>query len=178
MPTYSLQPASSFDYSSIAEVTAFTRHLLDGQPGFNSTTRPTAGDVTAFLRRCGGALNTALRGAGFQVPITNGTAKLACDDWVTARATELVELTQRGTGYSSKEGSRTGAFAGLHKSAADFAKENAIGFANLGVPRDKASGKGLLFTGQTAQADRGDPYNTGLEQPAFTRGMFDNVEGE
>src|SRR5512145_2945202 len=99
-------------YSSTSEVKAFTRHLLDGQSAFNSTTRPTGTELEKFIDRASGVLNLALGGGGFAPSsvIANSTAKLACDDWVTSRAAEYVELTQRGTGYSDAEGSRTAAF--------------------------------------------------------------------
>ena len=38
-------------YASVAEVTAFTRHLLDGQSAFNSTTRPTVTELEKFIDR-------------------------------------------------------------------------------------------------------------------------------
>ncbi len=176
MPTYSMTPVSSFDYSSQNEVLAFTRHLLDGQSTFNSTTRPTSSDVTKFLQRCSGVLNTALQGAGFATPLSNSTAKLACDDWATVQAVKYVELTQRGTGYSDQQGSRTGAFAGLYKSAGDFVKENTLAFKRLGCTVLHSASEGLLFTGQSEQSDRTDPYDPSLQQPRFAMGMFDNTE--
>lgn len=167
--------SGSIHYSSVIEVRALTRHLLGGQSTFNSTTRPTLTDVQTFLTRAGGLLNIALAGRGFSVPITNSTAKLACDDWVTAQAVEYVELTQRGTGYSDAEGSRTRVFAGLHRRASDFAKENELGFKRVGAEVGHRKSEGLGFSGQTLQADRADPDDTGLEQPKFTRGLFDHV---
>ena len=161
-------------YSSAAEVLAFTRHLLSGQTSFNSTTRPTSTEVSTFLSRAGGVLDTALAGAGLAIPVTNTTAKLACDDWVTSRVTEYVELTQRGVGYSEGEGSRVTAFRNLQKSAAEFAKANRQGFIRLGVSVSHPSSEGLAFTGMTVQADRSDPDDTSLEQPKFTRTKFDD----
>lgn len=162
-------------YGSITEVRAYTRHLLGGQSNFNSTTRPTATDIQEFLIRASGILNAALAGRGLVVPITNSTARLACDDWTVARATEYTEITQRGTGYSDAEGSRVRLFAGLHRSAGEFAKENELGFKRLGVPTAHKRSEGLGFSGATAQANRRDPDNPALERAKFRRGLFDHV---
>ena len=162
-------------FSSAAEVTAYTRHLLDGQSAFNSTTRPTVTELEKFIDRASGVLNVAIAAAGFTPAtiIANSTAKLACDDWVTQKATKYVELTQRGTGYSADEGSRTAAFD-MGSDANEFIKMNALGFVRLGISQGYKMSDGLAFTGLDAQADRSDPDDTSLEQPLFSRRKFDN----
>ena len=164
-------------YGSTAEVQAFTTHLLDGQTAFNSTTRPTVVQVEKFLDRVSGVLNSAIAGAGFTPAAiyANSTAKLACDDWCVARAAEYVELTQRGTGYSDQEGSRTAAFRNLYGDAASFVKMVKPGWTNaLNISQARPLSSGLAFTGLTAEADRLDPDDNALEQPKFTRSLFDN----
>lgn len=165
-------------YSSTSEVKAFTRHLLDGQSAFNSTTRPTSSELEKFIDRASGVLNLAVAGAGFAPSAVRGnsTAKLAADDWVTARSAEYVELTQRGVGFNDGEGSRTSAFRNLTKSAEEFIKLNSLGFVRLGVAQGYKKSDGLTFTGLDAQADRADPDNTGLEQPFAKRRQWDNGE--
>lgn len=160
-------------YSSTGEVVAYTRHLLDGASTFNSTTRPPATDVERFIDRASGALNTALAGAGLTTPITNSTAKLLCDDWVTARAAVYVELTQRGTGYSDAEGSRIGALKGLYDDAQKFAKDNFLSMVRIGVGVSHQMSEGLTFTGLDAVSERADPDDTTIEQPIFTRALHD-----
>lgn len=163
-------------FSSVAEVVAYTRHLLDGQPTFNSATRPTGTEVEKFIDRASGVLNVAIAQAGFS-PATlyaNSTAKLMCDDFVTARATEYVELTQRGTGYSDKEGNRHSSFRNMTKSANDFINMNSQGFIRLGVSQTYKLSDGLAFTGLDAQKDRSDRDDTGIEQPVFDRHQWDN----
>jgi hypothetical protein len=161
-------------YSTAAEVTAFTRHLLAGQSAFNSTTRPTVTELDKFIDRASGILNSALVGSGLAAPITNSTAKLACDDWVTARSAEYVELTQRGVGYSEGEGSRTASFRNMAKSANQFVTENRLGFVRLGVTVSHGKAEGLAFTGLDARSERDDPDDTALVQPFFRRGKFDD----
>lgn len=162
-------------YSSTGEVKAFTRHLLDGQSGFNSTTRPTATELEKFIDRASGALNVALAKQGLSTPIANTTAKLLCDDWVAAKSVQLVELTQRGEGFSGEAGSRVGAFSGLYKEADAFAEMHTLGFKRLGVGVDHPRHEGLAFTGLIAREDRGDPSDSALAQPAFRRGQFDRA---
>ena len=163
-------------YSSTTEVKAFTRHLLDGQTGFNSTTRPTSTELEKFIDRASGVLNVALSQKGFRPSsvYANSTAKLSCDDWVTARSAEYVELTQRGTGFSDSEGSRTSAFRNLVKGANEFVDLNSLGIIRLGVTPTYRASDGLAFTGLDVQADRADPDDSTLEQPKFTRGQWDS----
>lgn len=163
-------------YSSQAEVTAFTRHLLHGQSAFNTTTRPTEVELVKFIDRASGVLNVALAAQGLTTPITNSTAKLMCSDWVTAQASMYVEMTQRGTGFSAGEDSRVSYFRGLHERATEFAKQSALGFVRLGVVQTTKKSAGLLFTGETLQSDRADPDDSTLEQPLFTRKQFDTAE--
>lgn len=165
------------NYGSVDEVVAFTRHLLDGQTTFNSTTRPTHTDVAQFLRRASGQLNSALAVAGFTVPVTQGDARAAIDDWTIARTVEYIELTQRGVGYSDGEGSRVSAFRNISKSANAFVKENSLGWKRLGAAVGSAASQGLSFTGLDALSQRADPDDTSLAQPVFRRGLFDEPAG-
>ena len=105
-------------------------------------------------------------------PITNTTAKLSCDDWVTEQAARYVELTQRGAGFSGDENSRPGGFQGLHKKAKEFAKNNTLGFKYLGAGVSHKMSDGLAFTGLDAQSERTDDDDSTLAQPLFKRGLF------
>jgi hypothetical protein len=162
-------------YGSTGEVKAFTRHLLDGQTAFNSTTRPTATELEKFIDRASGVLNLSAAQVGFTSAAlhANSTAKLACDDWVTAQAAMYVEITQRGTGYGDGEGSRTYYFKGLYGRAEEFCKENKLGFQRLGVSQAYKLSDGLQFTGLAAPENRSDPTDSSLAQPNFTRNQFE-----
>lgn len=162
-------------YSSTSEVKAYTMHLLDGQISFNSTTRPTGTQLEKFIDRASGLLNVALRGEGLTVPITNSTAKLACDDWVTNQSAAYVELTQRGAGFDGTENTRPGSFLNLNESAQEFALMMAPGFRRLGVTQSEKMSDGLQFTGLDAKDQRDDPDDSSLRQPFFERGAFNNT---
>lgn len=164
-------------YSSKTSVLALTRHLLNGQLTFNSTTSPTATELDDFINRASACLNLALAGGGLHTPITNSTGKLLCDDWVTIKAAEYAELTQRGVGYSEQEGSRVAYMAGMYGKATEFVAESLPGLLAIGVTRGSSKGSALLFTGQVAQEDRPDPDDDTLAQPLFVNRQFDNEGG-
>jgi hypothetical protein len=165
----------SDSFSSVAEVVGFTRHLLDGQTSFNSTTKPTVTEVEKFIDRASSLINNCIRSKGFtpSVIYANSTAKLSCDDWVTMRAVEYTELTKRGTGYSTDEGSRTKAFSTMGD-ACEFVDMLVPGWINAGITQSIPLSRGLQFTGETVQSDRADPSDSSKEQPLFTRKGFDN----
>lgn len=161
-------------YSSTSEVLAFTRHLLDGETAFNSTTRPTATEVEKFIDRASSHLNVALTKAGLSASSVraNSTAKLMGDDWVTQRAAEYVELTQRGVGFNDQENQRWWAFRNMQKAADGFVSEVALGLKYLGVTVPHPTSAGLSFTGLDERSQRTDPTITTREQPKFRRGLF------
>jgi hypothetical protein len=167
-------------YSSTSEVKAFTRHLLDGQSTYNSTTRPTLTELEKFIDRASGVLNLAIANSGFAPSAVraNSTAKLSADDWTTARASEYAELSRRGVGYSEAEGSRTASFANLSKSAEQWVAANALGFVRLGVTQAYKMSDGLAFTGLSSTDNRADPDDSSLVQPFAKRGQFDNITDE
>ena len=162
-------------YSSTSQVKAFTRHLLDGQTSFNSTTRPTGTELEEFIDSASGVLNVSLAQRGFMPSAvkSNSTASLMCGDWVRMQCVKYVELTQRGTGYSDAEGSRIGAFNGLYKSADDFVERNKLGIQRLGVTQAYKLSDGLQFTGLDAPVNRTDRTDESLAQPMFTRNQFE-----
>ncbi len=162
-------------YSSTAEVKAFTRHLLDGQSAFNSTTRPRVTELEGFINKASAVLNGVIRKAGFlpSAIYANSTSKLACDDFVTNYAVRYVELTQRGTGYSEQDGSRTASF-NVMKGAKEFVESQ--GWVNMGLTQTVKKSSGLQFTGMTKQSQRTDRTDTTKEQPFAERHQFNNPE--
>jgi hypothetical protein len=156
-------------YGSVAEVMAYTRHLLDGASAFDTNTRPTLAEVEKFIDRASGTLNVALRTFGFSTPVTNTTAVLLLSDWTVMKAAEYVEVTQRGVGFSGEEGSRR-----LVKipDANEFVQKNSLGLKRLGLTVSQQASDGLQFTGLDARHDRSDPSDASLEQPKFRRSLF------
>lgn len=167
----------SDSYSSVAEVEAFTRHLHDGAGGFTSSTRPKLTEVETIIDRVSGALNTAIWRGGFN-PSTisaNSTAKLACDEYVTAQAVARVELVGPGrTMMGDENQSRAVTFVELYKMPpTEFVEEQTHGWRRMGLGVADPTSQGLAFTGINEHDERADPDSDTLEQPKFRRGQFD-----
>lgn len=154
-------------YGSVAAVAVLTRHLLDGAPMFNESTRPALAEIESMIDRWSAVLNMALRARGVAVPLTDDVATLAAAQWVIRQAAAEVELTQRGTGYSDEEGSR---LAGLRMSDVDAVAGQIAAALRLGDD-NVSTAAGLTYTGLTPRLERWPDYST--EQPLFRRGQFD-----
>lgn len=164
------------DYSSVAEVKTFVKHLLNGKPSFDDTTNPTLTEVTTFLSYTDAALNSALKVYGFATPITATDSKKLCDRWATIQVAAICELLQAGRGFSEDQGERFG-FASLDQDAIDFVERYALAFTRDGVSQTYAMSDGLNFTGLDAPDERDDPSDSALAQPKFRRGLGNDPEG-
>ena len=160
-------------YSSVAEVVALTRPLLDGAATFSAETNPTRDEVERFVNYASAQLNSALAAVGFTVPVTQATVLYELNAWVTAKASMYTYFTLLGPVYSDDEGSRTAVFANLAQMAKDYVTANAIGWQELGAAYVSTSADGLEFTAMDNHANRSDPVNTTREQPLFRRRQFD-----
>lgn len=158
-------------YGNMTGVVAFTRHLLSGQSTFNTTTQPTGTEVEGFIDRASGHLNAVLAGNGLTTPVSNTTAVLALADWVIWRAALDAESTQQRRSFGGEEG---GPYDGLAVEAGKFVAGQSLGWKRLGAAVSQKASEGLQFTGLNAQAERADPDDTDLAQPAFKRGQWDN----
>lgn len=159
-------------YSSVADVTAVTRHLLDGAVSFHEGTRPTLLEVEAFIDDTSSLLNDAIAAHGFTVPISAAGPKRSCDIWVRTKAAAFVELTQRGEGFGEEEGSRYGAFWNLFDDAYEFIAKIAEGWKEQGVGVSNNTSDGLAYTGMEVHSQRTDPTIRTREQPLFRRHQF------
>lgn len=164
-------------YSSIADVLSFTRHLLEGQTTFNSTTTPKVNEVETFIDETSAILNLALTQCGFSTSavLANSTAKLACDSWVRGWAVSFVELTHPTQGLSGEGGSRVELLQTMQGRALEFVENYERGFKQMGITQSYSQSNVLRFTGETKQVDRADRTNTAIEQPHFERRQFDNT---
>lgn len=159
-------------YSSVADVAAWTRHLLDGESSFAVTTRPTLSEVEGFIDDASAMLNDAIAAHGFSVPITAAGPKRSCDLWVRAKAAAYVELTQRAQGFDGQDGNRSSAFLNLFEDAFAFVAQHAKGWKQQGVTVSESVSEGLSFTGLKKHSERTDPDSTTIEQPMFRRRQF------
>lgn len=169
---------SADSYSSVADIVAVTRHLLDGASSFDVNTTPTLTEVEAFIDDLSGMLNTAIAAAGFPIPITNATAKSACDIWTRSKVVAWVESTQRGAGYDGETNTnRPDWFMGLYGPAKAFVEEMTEGWVNLGINQTSAASDALTFTALNIHSERSDPTVTTREQPLFRRHQWSGNSG-
>ena len=161
-------------YSSVAGVLALTRHLIEGETTFNTTTRPTITEVETLIDESSGLLNLSLRKYGFApaVVYANSTTKLACDLWVRGKTVKMVELSHPTQGFGADNDTRVDMLDGLYGAADKFVEKNALGFKRAGIAVADPSSQGLVLTGTTVQADRTDYDDDTLEQPMFKRNLF------
>ena len=165
----------SDSYSSTDEVLTMTRHLLEGEVTFNSTTRPTLVEVEGFINQASGALNVSLAKHGLQNAdiALNGTATLACDSWVRMRATQFAEMTHPVQGFQGDNDSRAELFGQMFKDADKFVSTNVLGWKRLDISVADPTNQGLSNAAETKQSSRSDPDDSSLSQPLFKRGLFD-----
>lgn len=167
-------------YGSVAEVVALTRHVLDGQSSFNSTTRPTLTDVETIIDRASAAINVCLAGKGFTSPITtavNGTAHLMLSDFVVVKAAEYVELTAQSlSGFGVANDERPNVFGQMSGEACEYVDKVTSGLNEIGISLRWTPGVSVKFTGEDAADQRDDPKDPDLRQPRFSRGMFGDLD--
>ena len=164
---------ASDSYSSIAEVVAMTRHLLDGASTYSTSTRPRLAEVENFINYASSVLNSALAKYGFTTPVTQATVLYALDGWVTGKAATWAEATQRGAGFSDDGNERAAILSDLVGDASTFVEMMAQGWIELGAAYSSNAGAGATFTAIDKSSQRSDPDNTAREQPLFSRRQFD-----
>lgn len=140
-------------YGSVAEVLAYTRHLLtDGNPTFTADTRPSLSEVERFLDRRSAILNACLAENGYTVPVsTPQAARDILAHFAVQGAAADAELTARSAGASPEGGEdrREKQFLKEFDKACAFIAGAA--FASLGAPQARPSSSiaGIAFGGMT-----------------------------
>lgn len=155
-------------YGSVAEVLAYTRHLLTGgNPTFTADTRPSLSEVERFIDRRSAMLNACLAEYGYTVPVM--TPQAAIDIlayYATQGAAADAEMTVRAAGSSESGGEdrRERLFLKEFDRACQFIASAA--FASLGAPQARPSSAiaGIAFGGRTRG---GQPL-----RPVFGRTAF------
>lgn len=164
---------SANSYSSVSEVVALTRHMLDGPSTFDEATRPSLSEVEKFIDQISAELNDAIRACGLAIPISATGPKLSCDLWVSVRAAAMVELTQRSTGFDGGEDSRYKALWDLlNEDPFAWVEKRCQSWSDQGVTMTTAASGALTYTALNSHDNRSDPNNTTREQPMFRRRQF------
>jgi hypothetical protein len=163
-------------FSSVADIAAINRFVLENTSQFNSSTLPTHSEVEGFIDEVSGVLNVAISGGGF-TPANikaNSTAKLSCDSFVRGYVSKYVQLSQP-VNSIGEENEMAALKSVLAAKAHDFVDIMLPGWKKLGITVSDNVSDGLKFTGETIQADRTDPDDSTLEQPKFSRGQWDST---
>lgn len=144
-------------YGTAAGVAALApRYANNGT--FNSTTRPTAAHVTAWLSQVNSLLDTALAEFGFTVPITDGDITPMLDFFVNEEVAALVEGANGSGrfGPTDKKSSGRGRIA-IMNDARDWVKANAAGLERMGASRSYSSLSGLGFRSEDERGNETFP---------------------
>ena len=155
-------------YGTVAEVAALVSHFT-ASGSFSASTVPTTTQVEGFIDRVSAIVNVLLTEAGFTIPISQVTAKLALDHFVVEEAADLCEAANRsGRFFLGEAEIRTrGRFRLILGDAMEFIESHSVGFERLGVARGLSAAYGL---GYRATDDDGDEI-----EPIFTHTMMGNV---
>lgn len=162
-------------YSSIEEVTAFSRQMIPPEGEFGEETIPTLAEVVNFIDQVSSLLNVQIASVGITIPISDTTIKPSIDLWVALKVAALIELTQANTGFDGSEDSRHQAFYDLMGEAKEFVMDNYDGWVQIGIDQDEVSSDGLAFTALNLHKLRSDPTSDVLEQPIFRRHQWESV---
>jgi len=145
-------PLSANAYGTVAEVEAYTSHLIESGSTFSATTRPTLAQVEQFIERRSAMLNGCLAAAGYvtPVPVSAVQARLTLDHYVVMGASGDCELTMRSAGYDAdNDNRRENKFLSEFEHGCTYVGTGA--FAALGAPKSGASSpiNGLYVGGRT-----------------------------
>jgi len=160
---------SADSYGSVAEVLAYTRHLITGGDAtYTPLTRPTLAEVERFIDRRSAKINGVLAANGYAVPVTGPAAAIAMlAEIAVMGAAGDCELTQRHSG-SRPEGESDREYEFLQAYDRGLAALAGPEFAALGAAQARPSSAiaGLSFGGRTAGG--------GALRPVFGRTSFGN----
>jgi hypothetical protein len=152
-------------YGSAAGVISLApRYASNG--AFNTTTRPTAAHVTAWLSQVNSLIDTALAEFGFSVPITDADITPMLDFFVNEEVAALVEGANGSGrfGPTDKKSSGRGRIAIMNE-AREWVKANAAGLERMGAARSYSSLSGLGFRDTD---ERGNETHPLIQRDAFS----------
>jgi hypothetical protein len=131
-------PLSANAYGTVAEVEAYTSHLIEAGATYSTSTRPTLAQVEQFIERRSAMLNGCLAEQGYITPVTTAQAKLVLDYYAVMGASGDCELSMRSAGYDAEDGNRReNKFLKEFEAGCAYIATGA--FAALGAPKSGAS---------------------------------------
>ena len=155
---------SANSYGTTGGVSALTPRYATSGGVFDTTTRPTLATDEAQIDQISGLANSILAQAGFVIPVSQASCKLALDIFVNEEVAAIVEgINGSGRfGPTTKEPGRS-RFALIMDDLKAFVTANAGGFENLGAARTSDT----LAIG----------YSSAEYEPLFTRDQYGSDTG-
>lgn len=150
---------SGNSYGTTGGVSALTPRYATSGGVFDTTTRPTLATVEAQIDQVSALANSILAQAGFVIPISQASCKLALDIFINEEVAAIVEgINGSGRfGPTTKEPGRS-RFALIMDDLKAFVEANAVGFENMGAVRSSDT----MIIG----------YSNASYAPLFTRDQF------
>lgn len=156
---------SANSYGSVSSVAGFcTVYTISGS--FTTATIPTLANVESMIDQTSALLNLSLSAQGFAIPVTQATAKLACDSVVNQLVSDLAHAANSAGRFFS-ERSLTGGlsvWAQVRKEIDDWVAQSSTGLAALGAARVSESQMTIGF--------RDGDDNGNAVEPLFTRDQY------
>jgi len=125
-------------YGDTGEIAKLVPKYANTSYLFDTTTRPTLLTIESETDQISAAVNLMLLQEGFDIPVSQATAKLMLDGFVNKMVAEIAHgvngAGRFGALSQSKKGAK-GAYLMILEDTQLFIKQNAIGFERLGVPR-------------------------------------------
>jgi hypothetical protein len=133
-------------YGSAASVAALTpRFASNGS--FDSSTRPTLGQVESWINMASATLNASLANVGFNVPVSQTDVKLSLDMIVVEVVADLVQAANSSGRFFTERALAAGVspMRAVRKELDDWVSLMAPGLEGLGATRGKSALDRILF---------------------------------
>ena len=155
-------------YGTVAQVQALTPRYLNSLM-YTTDTRPTLAQVETFIDNVSATLNVFLAREGFSIPITQASAKQACDQIVVESVVDLCHAANSTGRFFTDRALERGInpIAAIRQDMASWVEMMAPGLEELGATRTHSLLDGVAFR---------DSDNSGdATAPIFQRKGFGNT---
>lgn len=131
----SISPRS---YGSVPEVAALTRRYTNGG-AYDATTNPTITAVEKWIDHVSAILNTSLAAEGFEIPLKQADAKVACAGIVIEAAADLCHAANSAGRFFTDTALARGVspLRAIRREIDEWVKEQAAGLESLGAARSR-----------------------------------------
>lgn len=155
-------------YSSLAEIGALVPRRTNSTGVFDDTTRPTVQRLVTIVNQLSAEVDSILAQHGFDIPVTNASAKLVIDGFVSREAATMIEGINGAGRFGPSRKTNNAPAQMIMEDIQNFVKMNAVGLQRLGATRTYSATAGIGYL---------DTDNSGDEvYPMFQREAFGNID--